>query len=241
MNKIKVLIVARTRTNNDQMRCIGGLAWEENEAQCYSVRLMNPRDLYRGRIIRRGFKGFWDTSAPYRIGDVWELTVRELEQKIPPHVEDVIVEDAILLKKIRVSEMYDRILYMLQKSRLPILWRGDPNNLFDGKIQFNKNGKGYIDKNNVSKCSTGFWLPDKNLYKSYDSNNKLCYRYKADNNRLYYIPYVGVFSKTPPVIKEGSLIRVSLSRWHRETEMCWLMISGWFEPPHPRLSCDLYG
>ncbi|ACY49709.1 dual OB domain-containing protein [Rhodothermus marinus] len=231
MRKLKVLIVARTRTNNDQLRCIGGLAWEDTEANCYSVRLLNPDNLYRRKSISKGLKGFWETSSPYRIGHLWEITIREPDKKIPPHVEDVIVEDARIRRKFWMSEMYDKLIDLLEKSRSSILWRGSPSVLFDRKIQFNVNGKGYIDKSNIPSCSTGFWLPDKDLHRCYDFNNKLCYCYKGDSNEVYYLPYVGVFKETPPVLKKDTLIRVSLSRWFGEPERCWLMMSGWFEPP----------
>jgi len=231
MRKVKVLIVARTRTNNDQLRCIGGLAWEDTEVNCYSVRLLNPDNLYQREHINKGLKGFWPTSSPYRIGDLWEITIRDLDQKIPPHVEDVIVEEARLLKKFWMTEMYDKLIDLLEKSRLPILWHGNPSLLFDRKIKFNLKGKGYIDENNVPSCSTGFWLPDKDLHRCYDSNNKICYCYQGDNNKVYYLPYVGVFREEPPVLKKGVLIRVSLARWLGEPAKCWLMMSGWFNPP----------
>lgn len=203
-----VLILSKTKMNHNQV-CIGGLT-------------LNGR--YVRLIDENGNNQPDNTDLAPR--QVWEIEFNDRQNNIPPHVEDVIVVDrtrkGILREDITIKDF-------IEKREIPI-WRGHPDNLFDNLIQWTQSGSGFIDKNGgVPNHSVGFWISDKDLRKKdYEG-----IRYQYPNTSGWRsIKYKGT-EEPVDLIPAGTLIRVSLARWHAFKEgeelKCWLQLSGWYD------------
>lgn len=204
-NKV-VIIVARTRMYGGRV-CVGALS-DAGE----NLRLMN-KDCASDR----------DQDSPFRVGEQWEITCDPCGPRKPPHVEDVFVSKAN--KRSDVDALSDYIL----KRAAP--WKGTIDTLFEGKIQFTRNGAGFISDAAVPAGATGFWIPSSDLHLDHDERNKAGYYPRQDYRHL---SYVGV-QDTVDVIKAGQLVRVSLARWWRPEnadsdfeERCYAQLSGWY-------------
>jgi len=110
-------------------------------------------------------------------------------------------------------------------------WKGTIDTLFEGKIQFTRNGAGFISEAAIPAGATGFWIPSGDLHLDHDERNKAGY-YPQGNYR--HLSYVGV-QDTINIIKAGQLVRVSLARWWRPEnaepdfeERCYAQLSGWY-------------
>lgn len=205
MAKKNVLIVARTRMYGAKV-CVGALS-DEGEY----LRLMN-RACESDRAV----------TVPYRIGEWWEIDCHACGVQRPPHVEDVSVLNA---EKIGVQE--DLGEYLMNNTAP---WEGAMDVLFDGKIQFTRNGGGYISSADIPDRATGFWIPSEPLHLETDERDKRGY-YDSFNRHL---PYVGTGEEVE-VIEAGTLVRVSLARWWRPAdadptfeERCYAQLSGWY-------------
>lgn len=102
--------------------------------------------------------------------------------------------------------------------------------LFDGKIQFTRNGGGYISAIDIPSRATGFWLLSEPLHFETDERDKRGY-YDSSNHHL---SYVGMDEETEK-IEAGTLVRVSLARWWKPRdadpsfeERCYAQLSGWY-------------
>jgi len=206
----EVIIVSKTKMKDNHV-CIGGVT----------------KDGLLVRLLDESGSNHLDT-VDFKIGQVWNIEFDVRENIIPPHIEDVLVKSKIFKEN-------NLILLWLIAKKVKI-WRGNVNDLFDGKLEWDINRgtsknflKGYISSNNLSKNSVGFWISDTDLYlQSLYGKDKYTY---SMNDNIYNIPYVGV---TQPIqkIAKGTLIRVSLARWwskdNQTEKRCYLQLSGFY-------------
>lgn len=201
---MEVLIVGRTRMAGSA-RCIGGIASDGT-----SIRLLRPDGLQ------------WDVSVGIRLGQVWDLTYTAASNRVPPHVEDVVVTAGRYLRDLPDASQ------RLREGILP--WHGGVDQLFDGLVRFTGNDNGYIcHRVGVPDRSTWFWVPDRDLILRSDGRH---YDYPANHGMSRGLAYVGE-QQTPPRLPANSLLRVSLARWWSPEdtdieERCYLQLSGWF-------------
>jgi ATP-dependent DNA helicase RecQ len=112
---------------------------------------------------------------------------------------------------------------------------GGPEQLYDGLLVI-KSATSYICRSgSIPNCSTGYWLPDRQLTLVY-RGGKLYYKYPFGDEDDWYnealaIKYVG-YADPIPRIPAYTLVRVSLARWFRpqgvSESRCYLQISGWY-------------
>ncbi len=204
--KKSVVIVARTRMYGGRV-CVGALS-EAGE----NLRLMNE-----------ACSSDRDQDSPYKVGDKWEITCEPCGPRRPPHLEDIAVSKAKNLGRI------DALAQYILKRAKP--WKGTIETLFEGRIQFTRNGAGFISEAGIPTGATGFWIPSSDLHLDHDERNKAGYYSQGDYRHL---SYVGV-QDTINIIKAGQLVRVSLARWWRPEnadpdfeERCYAQLSGWY-------------
>lgn len=202
----KVLIVSKTHMHHGQC-CVGGLTFEGE-----SIRLVMEDGQYPPE----------DTDLTPGLVYTMQFTFKSNTE--PPHVEDVLVESYKLC-----GSLQKLTLDFIEELELPI-WKGPPEELFDGKLQWTDNGSGYISEEDIPAQSVGFWIANKPLKKSiyYDK-----VRYSCNINGTWYsLPYIG-YDEPIEAIPAGTLIRVSLARWWDQngaTEpRCSLQLSGWYD------------
>ena len=138
-----VIIVSKTRMSTSA--CVGAVTGNGR-----FVRLLNE-DGYNQ-----------DVNTSFNIGDVWTIDYQERPNKTAPHIEDILITN----KKIRgtlKSEL--KMLQVIQKFGVKI-WRGRPDVLFEGKLNWTNSGSGYInEENGICVNSVGFWISDRDLKK----------------------------------------------------------------------------
>jgi hypothetical protein len=198
---MRVVVVAKTRVGGAV--CVGAL-----DAQNASLRLYEPN------------WSFPPANTPYQVGQVWEMTLVPRPSPTPPHVEDVAVTSAKLMKQL------PNLAAHLRQRIVP--WTGSVTTLFEGKLGFTAHSRGYIEAPDLPSRSTWFWTPDRDLVKG-GSGAKVYYRYGG-----YELSYVGV-DRPIATIPANSLVRVSLARWWKPDdadptfpERCYLQLSGWY-------------
>jgi len=187
--------------------CVSGLTVSSNKG----IRLIP-----KGRLNQA-------IDTEFEVGQVWDIEFREVADVEPPHVEDVIVFNQQYVG--RIANMRGTLMPRVQP------WHGGPENLFDNMLTI-RQSKCYISKSGpIPNCSTGYWLPDRQLTLDQESEKAyylIGYAYNFYMRNLS-IPFVGF---DPPVeqIPSGSLIRVSLARWFLASgeDRCYLQISGWY-------------
>jgi hypothetical protein len=204
-----VIIVSKTHMSTHA--CVGGISGNGR-----FVRLLNEN----------GYNQEVDT--PLKIGDVYSIDFMEKENKRAPHIEDILVTNRIY--KFSFSSIKKMVEYLTVKLKVKI-WRGCPDNLFDGNLNWTQNGSGYInEENGISNNSVGFWIPDRNLTKTI-FHEKIRYNY-PNTNGWRSLPFVG-YDEEIDVIPTGSLVRVSLARWWdtngKTEDRCSLQLSGWYD------------
>lgn len=204
-----VLIVGRTKMAGDG-RCIGGLADDGS-----SLRLLK----YPGKN--------WDATAQFQIGQLWEIICAPIANRVPPHVEDVVVSSYKYVGAVESDS--PQLLHTLTRGISP--WRGGINQIFDGFLGFTSSGNGYVCRRlGVPQQSTWFWISDKDLTLRGDGRH---YDYPCGAFQKRGLSYVG--EQAPlAVLPAGTLLRVSLARWWRPVDAdgledrCYLQLSGWF-------------
>jgi hypothetical protein len=187
-------------------RCIGGIA---NNGT--SVRLLTATGQH------------YDTSCPFQIGQVWELSYTPSTKLVAPHLEDVRVTASSF-----VSIEQNLRSHLL--GRLTPPWTGSIDQIFGGLLGYTGNNNGYISElSGIPSHSTWFWIPDSDL--SLRSDNKH-YDYRLSNGGL---SYTGEPAPIPTIVG-GTLVRVSLARWWKPDgaddtleERCYLQLSGWYD------------
>ena len=202
---MNVIIVGRTKMSGTS-RCIGGITPNGT-----SVRLLNQASNH------------FDVTAPFQIGQIWDMAYTAVATPVPPHVEDVLVTQYNLVDTISNLQAY--VLSCIKP------WKGDITQIFEGKLGFTGQNNGYVCRNlGVPRRSTWFWIPDRDLILRADGKH-----YDYFNGLLSGgLTYVGE-AQAVPRIPAGTLVRVSLARWWRPhnadpslEERCYLQLSGWF-------------
>lgn len=213
--KAITMIVGRTRVGSS-LRCIGGLC---NDGR--SIRLLDPN-------ADPSAHGHWPVSAPYQLGQVWELEFHDRPDITPPHVEDVMVTSSTLL-----GTQPDPRAVILARVKP---WQGDASVLFGGALGYTGNHNGYVSvSRGVPDRSTWFWFPDKDLTLRSDGNH---YDYPMKMflgvTQQRGLDYVGE-PPAPATIPANTLVRVSLARWWKPRDAdddfelrCYAQLSGWF-------------
>jgi len=206
--KAIVLILSKTNMNNGQV-CIGGITLQ-------------------GRYVR-----LLDSNGSNQPGDTdlapkqaWEIEYKERTNNTPPHVEDILIQSRKPKGKLKNNIT---IKDFIEKRNISI-WKGNPDVLFDGLIQWTPNGSGYINKNGgVPRHSVGFWISDRDLKRK--EYKGIRYQYPSSIG-WRSIKFKG-FEDTVDTIPAGTLLRVSLARWvtfnEDEEPKCWLQLSGWYD------------
>ena len=205
---VQVLIVGKTKMKAGI--CLGGLV----SGSYRSVRLL-PVQGYNHPKNKR-----------IHVGEIWDLTLKEIpkEEIAPPHTEDMRIIQEQYLRTVPMPTLKD---FLLKRVDAPFV---HPHALFDGRIQFTPNKRGYVSPaDGLPGYSTGFWRFEKALHK--DPNNaKPRYIYFDDGaNQTLDIPHVG-FQEPLKTIPPGTLLRFSLARGFRDgwQKRCYLQLSGWF-------------
>ncbi len=208
----EVVIVGVTRMVDSA--CVGALDTQTGESL---------------RLTRRGSAQFEPLDTSLRTGDVLEIEYLGKPYCPRPHTEDLWVGKWDKTGHFLASELTD---FVLSKGKAPV-WHGNYTTLFDGSLSM-VDGEYLVLTRQVSPPdhSTGFWIPDENLYSYYDY---FCYgRSGGSGWRDFAIKHVGIERIPSGVIRSGSLLRVSLARWwngpYTEGEACWLQLSGMIEP-----------
>ena len=108
-----VIIVAKTHMSS--AACVGGI-------------------LANGRLVRLLTKDGHnqDIDTNLNIGDVYSIKFQERRNNKPPHVEDILVTEREF--KFTFSSINKMVTYVKEKLSVKI-WEGDPDVLFDGKLQ----------------------------------------------------------------------------------------------------------
>lgn len=206
---MRVLIVGRTKMGGTT-RCIGGVC-----ADGRSVRLLQPGG------------SNWHVSAPFQVGEVWEMELEDVPNPRAPHVENVIVKSHSLVGT--ETNVRGEILARIRP------WQGSTSTLFAGMVGYTNNHNGHItESGGIPDRSTWFWIPDKDLVLRDDGKH---YDYPFTMMQISIprgLKYVGEPAPLP-VIPAGTLVRVSLARWWKPDEndptcpeYCFLQLSGWF-------------
>ena len=204
---MKVLILSKTHIGNSA--CIGGIMIDTFQY----VRLMagtKPR-LYQ------------PSNTSFNVGNIWDIEFDE-SPDIPPHIEDVIVREKKYVSSIDVRQF---VVEHNKKGNITI-WKGKPNTLFDGCLEFLDNNIAYIGTTNISNHSIGFWILNKELGLSTTNYlGKIKYRYLNDEVDMSYVGFEDPIETIPT----GTLLRVSLAKWFTPTNRphgCYLQLSGWY-------------
>ncbi len=202
---MEVLILSKTKYGNTQV-CVGGICINNKQF----IRLLNQGGYYQ------------PADTQFNIGDIWDITFTVNPNRKEPHNEDVTIHTYKFVRKIYQLETY------IKNMGVPI-WRNNISNIFEAKILWQKNGKGYFSENikNYPSHSVGFWISDIDLKYSNGSyiyeNNGVSRQivYKGNQTALQIIP-------------KGRLIRLSLAKWWKPEDSdiearCYLQLSGWYE------------
>jgi ATP-dependent DNA helicase RecQ len=205
---MKVVIVAKTRRGKGA--CVGGLTFD-------------------GRSLRLEAHDaqFNETAGlEYTIGDVWEIEGTEPTELIPPHVENIIVNE-----KRKLPPLTDLPAF-IQQQMPPCA--GGLDVLYEGLTQATSAGALYVaERIGIPPYSTMFWRPDQPLQRD-DDAKRIRYRYPTEDGGRT-LTFVG-FQEPLSQIPAGTLLRVSLAHRWRPDEMpegelrCYVQLSGWYLP-----------
>lgn len=121
--------------------CIGALTRQD----CRSIRLCVADGVHHHPV-----------TAPYRIGQVWDLAYEPAKLIEPPHVEDVVLAGPG--RFVAMQSGMGRYL-----AACVSVWDGGPVALFGGRLRFTASGSGYLDREAGLTPSVGFWRPDRDL------------------------------------------------------------------------------
>ena len=160
------------------------------------------------------------------VGEVWRLQLGQFPELpvCPPHVENrnIIFKEATDIK-LQPGEMRDLIL---NRIRAPFV---QPNTLFDGQVDFNLNGKAFVDVNDSElSYSIGFWRFHESLYLDYDNNELEDGRYYQTESRDFRVKYTGVANPIN-TLQPGTILRFFLSQSYEVPgrHVYWVLLSGW--------------
>ncbi len=201
---MRILIVAKTHMKH--AFCVGAYDITNNK----NIRLLTSKEDNQ------------PLDTKFNIGQIWDIEYIARHNISNPHTEDVLVQ------KVEFVENINNIVDFLIKN-VPI-WKGSPEKIFDGKINFPIGGSGYLEqeKSNLTS-SVGFWMSDKDLELTILEDKK---HYLYFGEQVYAFPFVGSMDKVETIVKD-TLLRVSLTRWwspnlNRSPKRCYCQLSGWF-------------
>ena len=202
---MEVLILSKTQYGATKV-CVGGICLNNKQF----IRLLNQGGYYQ------------PADTHFNIGDIWDITFTINPNRIEPHNEDVTIHNYKFIRKIYPLETY------IKNMGVPI-WQNNIVNIFEGKILWQRNGKGYFSKkiNNYPSHSVGFWVSDVDLHYS---NGFYIYENNGITSQIVYKGNQTILQ----IIPKGRLIRLSLAKWWKPTdsdieERCYLQLSGWYE------------
>jgi hypothetical protein len=202
---MEVLILSKTQYGNTQV-CVGGICLINKQF----IRLLNQGGYYQ------------PADTKFNIGDIWDISFTPVTSKREPHNEDVTIHTYEFKRKIYPLETF------IKNMGVPI-WQNNIINIFERKILWQKNGKGYFSENiiNYPSHSVGFWVSDVDL--NY-SNGFYIYENNGIRSQIVYKGNQTLLQ----VIPKGKLIRLSLAKWWKPAdtdieERCYLQLSGWYE------------
>ena len=199
-----VLIVAKTHMS--KAFCIGAYDMDGHK----NIRLLTLEG------------GNQPLNTLFDVGQVWMVDYAKRRNIVTPHTEDVLVKSCSF-----VENMNEICGYLT--NTVPI-WKGDPSNIFNGKLEFPIGRAGYLGQvNSGLNQSVGFWISDKSLELTILEDKK---HYLYFGEQVYSFPFVGAMGKVE-TIPCGTLLRVSLARWWSPDRTkfpprCYCQLSGWF-------------
>lgn len=206
---MEVLILSKTKYGSTQV-CVGGICISNKQF----IRLLNQGGYYQ------------PADTHFNIGDIWEISFTPVTVRKEPHNEDVIIQTYKFVRKIYQLETY------IKSMGVPI-WKDNISNIFEGKIRWTSNGKGYFSENinNYPSHSVGFWISDITLRHEKVGNQDL---YVYQNNGIRRQIVFKGNQEILPIIPKGKLVRLSLAKWWKPEDFdiesrCYLQLSGWYE------------
>lgn len=205
-----VLIVSKT--SNGQEIFLGG------------VNLTTKRNVQLGP----GHVGYaHQNDIQMNIGEVWQLELgRFPEMEIrAPHTENWnTMWKGAHTKTVPRTELRHFILNHLNAPYV------QPSALFDGLIEFNENGKAFIEVGgSLPNYSVGLWRFHDPLHLDNDNNENEDGNYFHSESRDFRVKYTGV-SNPERVLPPGTILRFFLSQPYEfmGKDVYWLLLSGWF-------------
>jgi hypothetical protein len=157
------------------------------------------------RLLTKGGMNI-EEDAGIDVGEVWELDYEDHSEPDPPHVEDVLVSKGERVETLSPDEVRALIL----DNEAP--WSGGPDALFDGTVAATPNGRVYVPgEGPLPDRSTGYWISDDDIVK-HIAYGKARFLY-VGSGELNGFTWAGM-ADSPSRIVAGTLVRVSLARWH---------------------------
>ena len=185
---MEVLILSKTKYGTTQV-CVGGICVNSKQF----VRLLNQGGYYQ------------PADTKFNIGDIWDINFTVNPNRKEPHNEDVTIHSYTFVRKVYPLETF------IKNMGVPI-WKNNIANIFEGKILWQGNGKGYFSKNikNYPIHSVGFWISDIDLiHQKVGHQDFYIYQNNGISRQIVYKGNQSIL----PVIPKGRLIRLSLAKW----------------------------
>ena len=206
---MEVLILSKTKYGPTQV-CVGGICVGNKQF----IRLLNQGGYYQ------------PVDTQFNIGDIWDISFTLDMANREPHNEDVTIHSYKFVRKIYPLESYIKNIGVS-------IWRNNIANIFEGKILWQGNGKGYFSENinNYPSHSVGFWISDIDLiHQKLGHQDFYIYQNNGISRQIVYKGNQDILQ----VIPKGRLIRLSLAKWWKPQDSdiearCYLQLSGWYE------------
>lgn len=200
----RVLIVSRTNMSGGNV-CVGGLIAQGAK----NVRLLTSLGANQ------------PSTAPFQVGEFWDMALTSRPRCIPPHVEDMLVQSAT---NIGISNNIVKDI-----NAVAPVYQGALSETFQGTLLTPRGRAWHIERSNIPSSSVCFWKTPVAL--SLEAPfGKPKYHYNTPQEETY-LPFVGI-SAPQPIIPAGTLVRLSLARWWtpegQQDEHCYLQLSGWY-------------
>lgn len=163
--------------------------------------------------------------SKFHIGTIWNIQYCDSPSVQPPHIEDVLVQEATLNRELTIPAMYDFVRRQMR------VRQGALSNLFPTPLHYTPAGVPYFPESTPPPFSVCFWETDADLLHHENSYGR--HRFLYIENRLEVnLPYVGTdlpLDKLPA----RSLARISLARlWTPPSRPSqkgyYLQLSGWY-------------
>jgi len=112
-------------------------------------------------------------------------------------------------------------------------WTGALESVFGGCLTTTDSGRAYLaPTSRMPSCSTGFWLPDRDVRLSQFEDHGPSYWF-PDSRDIRSVKYVGMDDPIE-IIPTGCLVRFSLARWGEfpprvGERRCYLQLSSWYD------------